>query len=299
MSNFIKKTCFMLLLLISNHLFGQQDRNLKIDYFGQTPPGDSAEIFAPGIISLPNRRETKIVFSPKGDECLIAIGEEGRFKILYSKNDGEKWSTPSPAYFIDLPFANEPFFSPDNQKIFFIGYTNSYLEADIYMSTRVNQKWETAVKLGSPINSNAEEYHPTVALNGTLYFYTTRDNPNSYIYRSKYENGNYSVIERVNIPSPYGAWDPYIAPDESYIIFTSIYPDGLGKEDQYITYYKNGEWTNPKNLGLKINTNKIEYASYVSPDKKYYFFSRVDRWGPDFAADIYWVKADFIEKLRE
>ena len=30
------------------------------DYFGQTPPGDSAIIFAPGIISLNNRLERQI-----------------------------------------------------------------------------------------------------------------------------------------------------------------------------------------------------------------------------------------------
>ena len=29
----------------------------SIDYFGQTPPGDSAVIFAPGMISLQDRNE--------------------------------------------------------------------------------------------------------------------------------------------------------------------------------------------------------------------------------------------------
>jgi hypothetical protein len=38
----------------------------SIDYFGQTPPGDEAVIFAPGIISLPNCLEVKIAFSPDG-----------------------------------------------------------------------------------------------------------------------------------------------------------------------------------------------------------------------------------------
>jgi hypothetical protein len=34
----------------------------SIDYFGQTPLGDSAVIFAPGIISLPNRSECALSF---------------------------------------------------------------------------------------------------------------------------------------------------------------------------------------------------------------------------------------------
>jgi hypothetical protein len=51
-------------------------------YWGQTPPGDSAIVFAPGVISLSDRRETKIVFSQDGLECLISVGEDSRFKII-------------------------------------------------------------------------------------------------------------------------------------------------------------------------------------------------------------------------
>ena len=263
-------------------------------YFGQTPPDNTPAVFAPGRISLGNRRETKIVFSPANNECMIGIGESGTFKILYSKYENGLWSEPLPATFITNNRAQEPFFSPDGQRIF---YTSL---ADIYVSDRVGQTWSTPVKLGSPINTTAEEYHPTVTLDGALYFCSMRDNPDGDIYRSLYVNGNYTTVEKLNkkIPYPYSAFDPFIAPDESYIIFTSIYPDGIGLEDQYISYNKNGRWTNPKNLGPKINTNKIEYGSYISPDKKYYFFSRPAGWGTEIPADIYWVSAGFVDSLK-
>ncbi len=273
-----------------------QAQNDTINYFNQSPPGDTPQIFAPRIISLANRRETKIVFSPDAKECMIGIGIEGTFKILYSKYVSGNWTEPKNAYFITNDRAQEPFFSPDGQKIFFTSY------ADIYVSTLVNQLWTTPVKLDSPVNTESEEYHPTVTLNGTLYFCSMRNNPNGFIYCSKYKNGNYFTVEKLDTiinSSPYGAYDPFIAPDESYIIFTTIHPDGYGKEDQYISYNKNGTWTTPQNLGSLINTDKIEYGSYISPDKKYYFFSRPHGWGTEVPADIYWIKANFIDLFRK
>lgn len=272
-----------------------QAQNATINYFNQSLSGDKPQIFAPGIISLANRRETKIVFSPDGKECLIGIGIEGTFKILYSNYVSGNWIEPKQAYFITNDRAQEPFFSPNGQKIFFTSH------ADIYVSTLVNQLCTTPLKLDSPINTESEEYHPTATLNGTLYFCSMRNNPNGFIYRSIYKNGNFFTVEKLDtiINTHYGAWDPFISPDESYIIFTTIHLDGFGKEDQYISYNRNGTWTAPRNLGSLINTDKIEYGSYISPDNKYYFFSRPDGWGIDVPADIYWIKADFVDLLRK
>ena len=268
-------------------------------YLGQIPPGDSAVVFAPGSISLNNRRETKIVFSPDNMECLIAIGQSNTFKILYADFYSGYWKTPVPASFISNPRPIEPFYSPDSTHVFITSY------ADIYSSERLNQTWTTPALLGQPISTGVEEYHPTTARNGTLYFCSMRENPAFSIYRSARENGNYSAIEKLpdvinrNDTGSDGAYDPFIAPDESYIIFSSIRTGGYGQADQYISYKKNGNWTHPKNLGPTINTSAIEYGSYVSPDGKYYFFSRPAGWGPIAAADIYWVKIDsLIDSLK-
>jgi hypothetical protein len=263
-------------------------------YLGQTPPGDSAVVFAPGTVSLSNRRETKIVFTPDNLECLIGIGQNSIFQILYTDFHCGYWKTPVPAYFIPNNRPIEPFFSPDSAHVFFTSY------ADIYMSNLVNQTWSTPFMLASPVSTGYEEYHPTSAQNGTLYFCSMRENASGYIYRSVPENGNYSTVEKLdaainrNHSGQNGAYDPFIAADESYIIFSCVRPGGYGQDDQYISYNRNGNWTNPKNLGAAINTPAIEYGSYVSPDGKYYFFSRPAGWGPDAAADIYWIKIDNI-----
>jgi hypothetical protein len=290
-------------ILISALYFGSfaSSQTIPADslYLGQTLPGDSAIVFAPGTISLPNRRETKIVFSPNNEECLIGIGINNTFQILYTDFYSGYWKTPSLAYFITNSRPIEPFFSPDSLHVFFTSY------ADIYMSSRVNQTWSVPVILGSPVSTGYEEYHPTTALNGTLYFCSMRENQGGYLYRSILENGNYSTAEKLDVvinrhySEQDGAYDPYIAPNESYLIFSSVRSGGFGQADQYISYNINGRWTNPKNLGPSINTNAIEYGSYLSPDGKYYFFSRPVGWGPNASADIYWIKADdLIDSLR-
>ncbi len=144
-----------------------------------------------------------------------------------------------------------------------------------------------------PINSDSEEWHPTVSRQGTLYFSSARESPpGGYaIYCSRLKNGHYPAAEKLDaiINSHFGAWDPFIAPDESYLIFSSEQPYGYGGHDQYITHLQNGTWTTPKSLGPATNSSATEYGSYITPDGSFYFFSRPTGWGVNDAADLYWV----------
>ena len=116
----------------------------------------------------------------------------------------------------------------------------------------------------------------------------------SDLYYSKYENGQYKKPVNLGTPvnSKYTEFNPFIAPDESYLIFTRIGdPDGFGGSDLYISFFKKNEkWSKPLNMGEKINSNAWETCPIVSPDKKYLFFNR--------SSDIYWISAKIIDDLR-
>jgi hypothetical protein len=94
--------------------------------------------------------------------------------------------------------------------------------------------------------------------------------------------------------------DPYISPNEDYLIFLSVdRSGGYGQGDLYISYKKeNGSWTNPKNLGSKVNTDEFEFGPSVTPDGKYFQFSRRKQWMTDIPSKIYWIKSDFIDLLK-
>ena len=95
-----------------------------------------------------------------------------------------------------------------------------------------------------------------------------------------------------------GKWTahPFIAPDESYLIWDSERVNGYGDSDLYISYrQQDGSWGTAINLGAKVNTDGTESGAYVSPDGKYLFFNRPISKNN---SGIHWVDAQIIETLR-
>ncbi len=91
------------------------------------------------------------------------------------------------------------------------------------------------------------------------------------------------------------AWDNldfFVSRDESFMIVTT--PFGLS-----ISYPKNdGNWTNPRNLGAKINFGLGMWGPYVTPDNKYLFYTTGTK--PDYSdVNVYWVRVDgLIDSLK-
>lgn len=81
---------------------------------------------------------------------------------------------------------------------------------------------------------------------------------------------------------------PFIAPDESYLIFDAQ-AEGRGKSQLFICFKDlSGNWTEAIKFDKKINATFTENIANVSPDGKYLFFHRNN--------DIYWVDANIIEE---
>ncbi|MFN4235462.1 MAG: OmpA family protein [Bacteroidia bacterium] len=87
------------------------------------------------------------------------------------------------------------------------------------------------------------------------------------------------------INSPYPEYAPVISADESVLIFTSrrnnstggkIAEDGSYYEDIYISYNKNGEWTEPQSIGSTINTEGHEATIGLSVDGQQLFIYKDD-----------------------
>jgi hypothetical protein len=115
------------------------------------------------------------------------------------------------------------------------------------------------------------------------------------IFRSVPEGGRYTTLEylpdEVNSVRPA---HPYIAPDESFLIFDA-YTGGQRKPELYASFRKSdGTWTPAEKLGPSVNATGTEYAASVSPDGKYLFFHRLLEGN----GDIYWVDASLIELMR-
>jgi len=101
-----------------------------------------------------------------------------------------------------------------------------------------------------------------------------------------------------------GIWKahPYIAPDESYIIYDAEVSNIPDNGDLFMSFNINGTWSKALSLGANINTEVSETTATVSPDGNYLFFNRGEEKTSEdgtiyWDTDLYWV--DFVQLKKE
>lgn len=331
----IKFTCLLvsLLFLIGSYNCSNQDydedfsfSSLKGPYLGQKPPGSIPEIFAPGIISF-GHHELRISFSPDGDEAFYAFCD-GRYKLrhmVHLKTKDGVWAEPELAAFAGTHHNAGAAFSPDGTRMYFTSNRSYPAEVgtkklDIWYIERQGSAWSEPVKLPDTINSDDRESFPSIAANGNLYFSAYSDERKPFMYFSEFKDGDWLPRKKIKIDIKPDAviGSPFIAPDESYLLFQSILPEGLGSNDLYVTFRKeDGSWGAPINLGDKINSKYNDIGARVTFDGKYLFFSSYKEYdveefrGKSYKellklykspqngyATLYWVDASVITDLQ-
>ena len=326
-------SCVLLIALIVN---AQQKEFPKLTgpYLGQKPPGRTPTLFAPGIISTEFHEHSFPTFSPDGNRILFTRGFISNYvykfpvRILSVTNDNG-WSAPEFADFTPQLETSEAYFSPDGTRIYYSVHEevendpDDKKSFDIWYVEKLLRTWSDPIKLGKAINTENHELQATVTRDLRLYYlgHYKKGKSNYGIYRSKFLDGNYATPELLpeSINSGHTNWTPFIAPDESYLLFSSDRPGGHGSGDLFISFRrKDDTWADPLNLGPPTNSAYNERYPYVSPDGKYLFFVsdkvndslliekdyRYQEYEQKYKSagngwcDVYWVSAKIIEELR-
>lgn len=274
-------------------------------YFGQTPPGDTPVVFARGIISLEDRFEQFLLYSPDERELVFSVtnSDWSSFTLKSLRFEDGAWSPAETAPFLgSSPDGLVACFSYDVGRVFFTSTRPAYPPANIWMSERSEAGWSEPTMVGPPVSSDGNEFEVAIAGNGTLYFSSARNGGygDLDLYRAALVDGGYPAIENLGPVINSGAGDdlPYVAPDESYLLFASNREGGRGKRDLYVSFRREEEWTPPLSLGPSINTEGFDIYPSLSPDGKYLFFTRRTEWVAKEDSDIYWVSATIIDRLR-
>lgn len=286
---------------------------LKGPYLGQSPPGQRAELFDPG-------------FFPE-NEYLGCSGflNEGTVFIYTSMRPNADWRL-RPTYVTEMkkgkwtapriaPFSRYAPYNftvgPDGQTLYFTTLkspdktTHVFLEqANIWAVKLEMDGWTEPVMFGRSINTDKYyENYPSVTVNGTVYYMSRREDGigRTDVYRSRNLDGKYGKTENLGIPvnTEESDIDPFVAPDESYLIVCREAAGGYGSYDLYIHFQRHdGSWTGPVNMGEEVNSSGFEARPYVTPDGKFLLFTS-NR--PNQARDegIYWVDARVIAELRQ
>jgi len=305
-------------------------------YLGQTPPGRTPVLFAPGVIST-GMYERDVAMTPDGGELYYGLVFGRIVTVMHTRVVNGRWTEPSVAPFASDPdyFYFEPCLAPDGNTVYFLCTRPSagqepkpgWAHQNIWASNRQeNGEWGEIYDVGPAVNTEEGEYFPSVTDDRTMYFTRSAPGGQPAVYRSRWSDDSFTepekLPEQVNgSGAPYNA---FIARDESYLIACVT-----GRDDavtpgsaEYYVYFRSPDdtWSNGVNMGELINAPGTRaFSPYVSPDGKYFFFAtnKVDETlfsvqggmtlgtiqevyntARNGNADIYWIDAGIIEELR-
>lgn len=247
-------------------------------YLGVPAPGLEAVPFLSELV--PPGRSFAGTFNPDMTEfyCNTSLPNHDTMFGLHLVN-GE-W--------IEVPFvtemAEEAHISPAGDRLFF---TKSPTGLPFgYVSICEGDAWGEPEELPAAINGDSFcPMYITSTLDGTLYW---TDIFAGAIVRTPFIDGEYEPRQRVPFNMNYtgSCAHPFIAPDESYLIFDREIGDAW---DLYVTFRtEDGRWA-PAQLIEAISTSSAnELAASVSPDGKVLFFAR--------NLVMYWIDARILDR---
>jgi len=238
---------------------------------------------------FPNVRD--LAMTSTKDEAYLTIQSplEEVSVIAKLKKTNNDWSEPVIASFSGKYKDIEPFLSADGLRLYFASNRplddsiNETKDFDIWYVERESRddEWGNPINIGAPINTDQNEFYPSIAKNNSLYF--TSDGLTSSgkddIFKSTWIKDHYAAPESLGDSINTSGYDfnAYIAPDESFIIYTGYQREkGFGSGDLYINFKDdNQKWSTAINLGEIINSERMDYCPYYdSKSKTLYYTSR-------------------------
>ncbi|MCP5050076.1 MAG: hypothetical protein GY940_23125, partial [bacterium] len=293
-------------VVVKNEIFDNgfyEKPHVRGDYLGQSPPGLTPEVFAPGIVST-DKYEFGCTFSPDQKQFyfsrkVVDIYGDAYIFSMEREKGGDRWSAAQVASFSGKYNDMEPLITPDGKRLYFgsdrpLSGKGEGKDTDIWYLDRTGAGWSKPRNAGPVLNSSQREYYVSAANDGTLYF-TGYGEGVGDIFRSRFIDGSYTGREPLGpgINTIAHESHPFIAPDGSYLIVDSSPREGEKRErGLFISFRKAGNtWSPLKYMGRILNGENGAGFSMVSPDGKYLFFQR--------DGDIYWVSSKVIETLKK
>ena len=288
-------------------------------YLGQKPPVSTPELFAPGIVSTSRDEHGSPVFTPDLEEAYWTVnveygGANITHVILGVRRESKGWSKP----FIPEPcrrfaFSENPCLSRDGHRLYF-NASDTFdpqrnVPTELYAANRTASGWGEARLVH--FAEGAFPLGPSLSAQGTLFFYNSdrTDFSRAGLAFSTPVGEGFSapILLDERLRTGRSTYTPWVAPDESWLIFASWREGGVGRCDLYISFKEmNGRWSDPVRLDMGISSEANERFPAMSPDGKYlYFLSNrtIQEAGPhdpgNGYGDVYWVSTSIIEDLRK
>ena len=250
-------------------------------------------LIVPDIITSA-ANEASPAFAPDGRTVYFTRNNGNDYDILVSEHHSAGWSMPVPAPFSGQWRDLEATVAPDGSYLIFAssrplpgasappdgfwsGINHPGKGGNLWRVDRINRGgWSDPVRLPDLVNRNTSTFSPAVAADGTLYFMEVYgESQRFHLFRSEMRGGVYQPPE----PMPFTSsdWsdvDPAVAPDESFLIFSSTRPPAPPQtQDLFIVFRSNGAWGEPRHLPERINRWRPIIEARLSPDAHTLYFT--------------------------
>jgi Tol biopolymer transport system component len=272
---------------------------------GANPPaGAPAVRFAPGIVSTGDVFAS--TFTPDGKTVVFTkFSPPKPMALMISEWRDHQWTAPRP-----LPFSGryrdlDPSFSADGRRLYFsslrpVGPSpgDTASGVDTWYVDRDGDQWGAHVRLAEPVNGNEVDMYPSVTRRGVVYFDSRRSRNQRLVYRAEPRaDGSFAEPQLLDatINADSGASNLFVDPDERYVVFGAVRPEGRGGMDLYLSMRTASGWSTPRNLGPLVNTDATEFCPFVSSDGRFLYFTRISPLGNgQVERNIYVVRFDAI-----
>ena len=224
---------------------------------------------------------------------LTRIDPNGDHTIVVSTLRDGAWSPPVVAPFSghwrdlstvfsadgnEIIFASNRPIREDGSPIdaFFGGKLRPQHGGNLWSVRRARAGWGTPARLPDVVNSSTTIFSPALAADGTLYFMHPWGPKNFFhLFVAKQEGGIYRSSGSAPFSdADHSDFDPTVAPDNSFVIFSSNRPPSRpGTADLFITFRHGHTWTTPTDMDRSIDPNGDAIEARLSPDGKTLYYT--------------------------
>ncbi len=196
-----------------------------------------------------------------------------------------------------------PFISPDGKVMYWTvanhpdNLGGKKDPGDIWYSIWTGEEWSLPLHGGKSINNEGYNGVCGFSHDGERMFLLSHYAPGNAVATTqgiavslKTDNG-WSLPENINIPyflNRSVATQGFLSTAVEAFVFSADSYSTVGAEDLYVSILQSGRWSEPKNLGKKINTTFQEISPSLSADGRYLFFASNGRKGYG-SFDIYYA----------
>ncbi len=174
---------------------------------------------------------------------------------------------------------------------------------DIHESILRGKEWTNPVALPEPVNSQYHESSAAYSPDGrTLYFVSDRPGGKGgrdiWVSKRDLKTGKWSTPK--NLGAPINTTEDeeavFIHPDGKTLFFSSKGHNSIGGYDIFYSVFEDGEWSEPVNLGIPVNTHGDDLFFVLRADGKKAYYASVNNNGDK---DIYEISFETKAKAKQ